>query len=123
VRDDDVQRARHRPGERDDTRTGRAHRGTRQCREIDSEMAGAETRTRRVERAHNVARYRADPLGDRRRRGGLGRAQRGQQDDRDDRKQNTISQRGSLERDEHDSGKARGTAVKLPRAYDTVDGG
>ena len=68
---------------------------------------------------HDAAGNGTDPLSNRRRVRGRGHAKDREHDERNER---TIPQRGSLERDEHNSGKARGTATNLSPPYDTVEG-
>jgi hypothetical protein len=115
-------RAGNRTGERHNTRAGGAHRAAGRGREIDTEVSGPEPRARRIERPHDGTCNRTDPPAHRGRARGHRPAEHGEQDDRDDQNKPAIPQRGSLERDEHDSGKARGAPGNLPRTYDTVDG-
>ena len=84
VRDDDVPRARDRACERDLARAGGPYRGARRRAEVDTEMARAVVRLRRVERADEITVDGLVPHGR-----GLGRG-RGRRRDADERATQTT---------------------------------
>ena len=122
VRDHHVQGARDRARERHRAGTGGPHAGACGRAQIGADMAPAELRARRIERPHHRPADRPDPgttsVGARRR----GRC--GPEDDNEcaERDNRTTFHGTSLERDEHNSGKAKGRRLNLPRLTDSVEG-
>jgi hypothetical protein len=95
---------------------------------IGSEVTGTEARPRRIERPHNAPENGPDPpcdRGDGRVRGRVTEAGDDETDDEDGNDENetetAMPHLASHERDEHDSGKARGSTTNLPRPDDTVE--